>query len=257
MAVLAATAAWAQGPVTRAWFPDGAEVELRTETTGGTQQTASEGGGIADETHMFRILRDSRYTPIFAYELEARRVPDQDAVTIRIRPAARRYPTVSAVRDFLAVRIGQEVRMEILANPATGERVYDVIRPAAEPNPYPGTCNVKVSAAPAGTVKLVWNGKAEWLDNDWTGGKPARLLLPGHGTYYLSWLERPKFRLAGYMQGDRLIFLMDTEYVQITFDKSVLTSPQNGPIWIYHDTDSTWREPARLEPADLEVLHAK
>jgi hypothetical protein len=254
---LAATAAMAQGYVTRAWFADGAEVELHTETTGGTQ-TVPGGGGVRDE-HLYRILQDSHYAIVFAYELEARKVPDSDAITIRIKPANRgEYPTVSTVREFPAVKLGQEVKMEILTNPETGERVYDVFRPADEPSPFPGTCNVSVTAFPSTSgVKLVVNGKAVWLVNLWSAGKPARLYLPGHGAYYLSWENRPKFRLAGYMQGNRLVFLMDTEYVEMTFDRSVPTPAQSGPLWIYRDPGFVSRDVAELAVADLEAVHAK
>jgi hypothetical protein len=254
---MAATTAMAQGYVTRAWFPDGAEVQLRTETTGGTQ-TVPGGGGVTGG-HVFRILQDSHYTIVFAYEMEAHKVRDSGAVAIRIKPWTEgSRPTVSAAREFPSVKPGQEVKIEILTNPATGEQVYDVFRPGDEPNPYPGTCNVSVTAIPTTTgVKLVVNGKAVWLVNLWSAGKPARLSLPGHGAYYLSWENRPKFRLAGYMQANRLVFLVDTEYVEMTFDGSVPTPAEGGPVWIYHDPGYVSKGAAEFEVADLEALHAK
>jgi hypothetical protein len=256
MGAMATTAATAQNYyVTRVWFPDGAEVQVHAETTGGTRQAVPGGGGVHDG-HLFRILQDSRYNIVFEYELEAHKVRDSDAVTIRIRPASGGTPTVSGVREFTAVKLGQEVKVEILTNPSTGEKVFDVFRPADEPNPYPGTCNVSATAFPSTTgVKLLLNGKALWLTNLWSAGKPARLYLPGHGAYYLSWENRPKFRLAGYMQGNRMVFLIDTEYVQMTFDSSVPTPAEGGPIWIYHDPGYVSRDIAELDVADLEALH--
>lgn len=232
--VLVAASADGQGYVTRAWFPDGAEVQLRTETTGGTQ-TVPGGGGVRDE-HLLRLLQDSHYNIIFYYELEAEKVRGSDAVTIRVKPAKGASPTVSAVREFPAVKIGQEVKFEILSNTATGERVFDVFRPADEPNPDPGHCLVRVSAFPeTSSVKLTVNGKPVWLENDWTAGKPARLYMPGQGAYYLSWESRPKYRLAGYIEKNRLIFLMESQYVELTFPGNVLTTAEGGPVWIYHD----------------------
>jgi len=233
--VLVTTSAAGQS-FTRAWFPDGAEVRLRTETTGGTQ-TVTGGGGIRDE-HLFRILQDSRYDVIFQYELEAERVRGSDAVTVRIKPTTTisGIPTIATVREFPAVRIGQEVKIEILANPATGERVYDIFRPDDEPSPAPGHSMVRVSVNPGSPgVKLTVNGKPVWLENDWTPGKPARLHMPGQGAYYLSWESRRKFRLAGYVEKNRLIFLIDGQYVEMTFPDNVLTTAEGGPVWVYHD----------------------
>jgi hypothetical protein len=59
------------------------------------------------------------------------------------------------------------------------------------------------------------------------------------------------------MQGNRLVFLMDTEYVEMTFDRSVPTPAQSGPLWIYRDPGFVSRDVAELAVADLEAVHAK
>jgi len=260
--MFAALAAAAQSYVTRAWFPDGAGVDVYTETTGPTQQTVPSGGGMISYGQVKRIVQDSQFTIVFAYVLEAGKAPDSDAITIRIKPATG-VATVSGVREFPEVKRGQEVKIEILGNRATGERVYDVLRPAEGTNPAPGQGSVRVMVIPAaGAAKLVVNGQALAVRNNWSAGKPARLYLPGHGSYYLSWENRPKFRLAGYMQGNRLVFLLDTEYVELTFEGNVLTTAEGGPVWIYHDAGFVSagfvsRDTAELDVADLEALHAK
>ena len=225
----------AQTYATPAWFPDGSGVELHIETTGSTTQTELTGGGgifirqgIAE---LYRSVQDSHGTTIFGYRLEAYKAPEPNAITIRITQARAGDPTVSDVREFPAVKYGQEVKIEILTNPATGERVYDVLRPIEGRSPAPGQHAIGGVAIP----KLVVNGQTLAVKSDWaTGQSSPRLYIPGHGAYYLSWESRPKFRLAGYIEKSRLIFLMDSQYVDMTFPGNVLTA-EGGPGWIYHD----------------------
>ncbi len=54
--------------------------------------------------------------------------------------------TVAAAREFDGVRKGQAVRLEILYNPATGEKVYDIFRPSTDARPGP---NMTADSAPA------------------------------------------------------------------------------------------------------------
>ncbi len=177
-----------------------------------------------------RLVLDANNKTVFAYQLEAHRGPEPDEITIRIKPTGG-SPTVSAVREFPAVKYGQEVKLEILANPATGERVYDVLRPVEGPSPSPGRRAVQGVSVP----KLVVNGQTVAVKSSWSDGQPARLYVPGHGAYFLSWQSKPNYRLAGYIQGDRLIFLMDSEYVEMTFKRNVLDGSQGGPVWVRHD----------------------
>ena len=257
--VLAVLPAAAQSHVIRAWFPDGAGVELYTEIASSSQQTSVQGGGMIQNGRLSRIVQDSQNTTVFSYDLEAEKAAEPGAVTIRIKPASGGTPTVAAVREFPSVKRGQEVRLEILANPATGERVYDVLRVADGPNPSPQGLAVQVVERPvSGPIGLVVNGQSLVIKSTWTAGKPARLYLPGQGAFYLSWENRPKFRLAGYVEKNRLIFLMDSDYVEMTLGGNVLTTAERGPVWVYHDPGSDRQSPgAELTTANLEALHAK
>lgn len=227
---LAAFSAAAQTYAQRFWFPDGAGLELRTETTGSTGQTDLSGGGTISYGRVSRFVEDSHNTTVFAYGLEAHKA-EPDTITIRIKPGTAGNPTVSAVREFPAVKYGQEVKIEILANPSTGERVYDVLRPIEGPSPSLGRPAVQGIWVP----KLVVNGQNVEVKSSWAIGQPARLYVPGHGAYYLSWESRPNFRLSGYIEKSRLIFLMDRQYVEMTFKSNVLTGAEGGPVWVYHD----------------------
>jgi hypothetical protein len=229
--VLAVTAVAAQTYATRAWFPDGAGVEIHAETTGSTQQTELQGGGTMSDERTMRFMLDSHGKTVFAYGLDARKAESPDAVTIRIEPLGHGDTTVSAVREFPAVRIGQEVKIEILSNPTTGERVFDVLRPIERRRPPPGYHSIEGVDIP----KLVVNGQTRAVKSDWGGSDLPRLYVPGRGAYYLSWASRPKYRLAGYLEKNRLIFLMDGIYVEMTFVGNVLRERESGPVWVYRD----------------------
>jgi hypothetical protein len=239
--VLALTAATAQTYAYRAWFPDGAGVDIQIETTGSTAQTELSGGGgisaghkYTSDDYLFRYVQDGQGKTIFGYVLEANKAREPNAVTIRIKNAAHAGdPTVSGMREFAAVKYGQEVKIEILANPTTGERVYDVLRPVEAPSPSPGYHTIGNVDIP----KLVVNGQTMAVKGAWENDKLPRLYIPGRGAYYLSWASRPKYRLAGYIERGRLIFLMDSEYVEMSFLGNVLGDKEGGPVWIYRDPD--------------------
>jgi hypothetical protein len=234
--LLAALPVSAQTYAQRFWFPDGAGVELHTEATGSTQQTELSGGGRISSGqkglagNLSRFVVDSHNQTVFAYGIEARKASVPDAIAILLKPNSG-GPTVSAVREFPAVKYGQEVKIEILANPSTGEKVYDVLRPVEGPNPAPGRSAVQGVWVP----KLVVNGKVAPVKSSWAAAESARLYVPGHGAYFLSWENQPNYRLAGYVEKDRLIFLMDGDYVEMTFKGNVLPAADGGPVWVYHD----------------------
>jgi hypothetical protein len=230
--LLGAASSAAQTYAQQFWFSDGAGVELHTETTG---QTTVGGGGMIswDEAsrtdRVSRFVRDGQDKTIFAYELEARHADDPGAISILIRPF--KGPTVSRDREFKAVRYGQEVQLEILANPKTGERVYDVLRPIEGPSPSPGHIAVHGASIP----KLVVDGRAAALKGSWRLDQSPRLYIPGHGAFYLAWKSQPKYKLAGAIEKNRLVFLMDGKYVEMTFAGNVPAAPEGGPVWVLHD----------------------
>lgn len=240
----------------------------REEAVATQRTTVSGGGSLSDDgTHplaIHRLVFDSRNDVVFAYKLEVEHARQSGAVNIRIKPAslANRYPTVSSVREFLSVNIGQEVTLEMLADPSTGAKVSDVLRPIDEPNPNGGAGIHAVQRSMDG-VKLVLNGQALPLKSTWKAGKPAMLHVPGHGAFYLYWQDTPRCKLAGYAEKNRLIFLLDGQYAEITSTSNILTTGDHGPVWVYHDPNyrpesgsGVTREAQLITVESLEVPHA-
>src|ERR1700677_2985105 len=128
----------------RAWFADGTGVEYETETTGATILTSHGGSVMVNDTGIYRFVLDRAGNTLYSYRIEAFAGPRPGTVTIRIRPtdaetlqqahhAARgvvdktpgAIATVGSVREFPGVQKGQAIKLGILYNPATGEKIYD------------------------------------------------------------------------------------------------------------------------------------
>jgi len=264
--VLAATAlvAFAQKDEPRklrAWFSDGTGVEFEQEATGSTVLALHGGGVTVSDEGIERVVSDKDGNILYAYFVEAWASPQAGTVTIRIKPLDKETEaslrshhgpdwhttghigTVAGIREFPGVRKGQAVRLEILYNPSTGEKIYDILRPSTDVSPEMAG-HMGADAALAGEelsfreIALVVNGEKTRAPAGWLTGAAARLYLPGHGAYFLSTYQ-PKtahvFRHVVYADRHNLKFAMDGDFIRITSNGNVLTRSESGIVWVYHD----------------------
>lgn len=253
-----------------AWFPDGVGLEVYTESTGHTQVNAGGEIGIGPgprpkQDIVDRVVLDSGGNVLFAYNLEASRGAYPDTVSIRIlpltaqteqglleranRPHEPRFsgahvPTVSAVREFASVKIGQGVTLDILQNPSTGEKIYDVLRPVADPPPSSAVGSILVTGRQQEVISLkeialTVNGQPMQAPPVTITGDAARIDIPGHGSYVLTPYE-PKdlsyaFRPIGHADGNTLRWAMDGDDIEISSHSNVLTQAVKGVLWVYHN----------------------
>lgn len=247
----------------RAWFPD-AGVEFSTETTGATESVSSGGSILVNDMGVLRIVADKNGHVLYAYGVEASAGPLPDTVTIRIKPLepkaaqlirernppGRRValefpsgaiPTLAAAREFPGVKKGEAVRLEILYNPSTGEKVYDILRPSTEPRPGEKTL---ADSAPAHEefsfreISIKVNGIGIPPPGGWLTGAVARLYLPNRGAYFLAAYApaTPQpFRHMLYADGHNLEFAIDGDDIRIASAGNILTLSESGVLWIYHD----------------------
>src|SRR5262249_4144011 len=124
----------------RAWFPDGAGLEIHTESTGSTPINTMGSLGIrqasASPELVNRPVVDRANSLLFISNLGASKVSMPGTVLIRVEPinpmieanilnekrpylrfSGAHLPTVAAVREFPAVKIGEAVTLDILHNP--------------------------------------------------------------------------------------------------------------------------------------------
>jgi hypothetical protein len=274
IAITAAGALAAGRDAQRAWFPDGTGVEIYAEATGSADVRAALGGaGIAND-EVNRLIVDKNDHILFGYILEAFRDTQSDTTVIRILPLDAQtlkilnsptstltgkgvpIPTVSAVREFRSVKMGEVVTLDTLSNPATGEKIYDVLRPIAGPSPYP--TGLAVTAVPTAAqlslkgIELRLNGQLQNAPVSWMIGAAVRIDVPGHGAYVIA-AENPKnphFYQTVRAEGKSLSWSIDGDQLQVVSKTDVGAS---GIIWVYHDPNFRSQEQpdaVRLQTAD-------
>jgi hypothetical protein len=251
--------------ILHASFPDGTGLEIFTQTSGSSQIDSTGGMGIGPgvgvQDLVNRVVVDRAGNILFVYNLEASQGASPGTVKIRIEPisaaseagmlrdAARpgrprfvgtHLPTVAGVRDFPAVKIGEVVTLDILYNPSTGERVYDVLRPITGVSK---TMSVFSVVAPE-TISLKQiairiNGQPLSAPAAWMIGAAVRIDIPGHGAYVVTASDpqasSPGFAAIAQADGKTLQWSMGRDRFEITSSTNVLTRSEKGTLWIYHD----------------------
>jgi len=253
--------------ILRASFPDGTGLEIFTETTGSSQIDAGGemgiGPGAGHQDLVNRVVRDRSHNILFVYNLEASHGASANTVMIRIEPisaATEEYmlkraatagqtfpgghlPTVAGVREFAAVKMGEVVTLDILYNPSTGEKIYDVLRPI--PPPTPGNMSVTVAPAPElislKEIAIRVNERAMSAPASWMIGAAVRIDIPRRGTYvvtaYAPHEASPdhEFAAIAHVDGRMLSWSIDGARVEVTSSTNVLTQSAKGVLWVYHD----------------------
>lgn len=267
--------------ILRASFPDGTGLEIFTETTGSSQINSIGEMGIGPGTGpqcvdpsrgncpdaVNRVVVDRANNVLFVYNVEAARGASPDTVRIRIEPisaatetgmlkyygaAAGRprftgahFPTIAGVHEFSAVKIGEAVTLDILSNPSTGEKIFDVLRPVRIATAAGG---MSVSPAPGrepvislNHIALRVNGRAVPAPSSSIVGTAVRIDLPRVGTYVVATYDpreaSPAHRFSGiaHADGKTLAWVMGRDRVEITSSTNVLVPSGNEMLWVYHD----------------------
>jgi hypothetical protein len=182
--------------------------------------------------------------------------PDGTGVEIYAEATGSAHVTVSAVREFRSVKMGEVVTLDTLSNPATGEKVYDVLRPVAGPSPNPtGTSVTAVPTPPQLSLKgieLRLDGQLMNATVSWIIGAAARIDIPGDGVYVIA-ASDPKnahFFQTVRAEGKSLSWSIDGDRLQVISKTDVGAS---GIIWVYHDPNFRSQEQpdaVRLQTAD-------
>lgn len=221
------------------------------------------GPGVGHQDLVNRVVVDRANNILFVYNLEASRGANPNTVSIRIEPisaATEEYilkravaagqkfpsghlPTVAGVREFAAVKMGEAVTLDILYNPSTGEKIFDVLRPIAPP-----TSGMSVTSAPAPEtislkdIALRVNGRAIPAPGSLMVGAAVRIDIPGHGTYVLAASDPHEtspdhgFAAIGHADGKTLSWEMGRDRVEIASSINALTRSGKGVLWVYHDS---------------------
>jgi hypothetical protein len=285
-----ASALQAARPYTpRAWFDDGTGLEIYTETGGSPeldpQGAIGIGPGTGSQDLVFRMVADRDNNILFAYGLEASHGSGPGTVMIRIEPISAameanwlkpnrdprlpkfggtHIPTVAGIREFPAVKIGEVVTLDVLYNPSTGVKIFDVLRPITDPSPAtPG--HTAVTSRPTResmslkNIVVRINGQEMPAPAAWMIGSAIRIDVPGRGAYVVAAYDpkdaspRHAFAAVAHADGKTLSWTIDGNYIEIASSTNVLTQALNSVLWVYHDARYRSQEQpdaVRLQAAD-------
>jgi hypothetical protein len=247
-----AAAAFAQTNM-KVRFGDGTGLDIHTESTGSNLPVSTSGSDVVPAGYDFhRVVFDKQGALLLGYDIEARKA-GQGTFTVRIKPVDTTkfkiggngkwldIPTLTGIREFPPLRMGDAVEVDILYNPATRERIYDVLKVAAEQPP------ARVAPEPSGerfsleNVRVVINGKtiAEQR-NVWMRGGGLMIYLPGRGESYLALSPSAEYPLqaSGWIDHNILRFFAGGEMIEITGKSNMLQKSDFGTVWVYHVPES-------------------
>jgi hypothetical protein len=242
------------------WFDDGTGIEFFTQSSGSTSSVSTKGSVLISAiSGAHRLVLDKDSKVIFVYDIEAWRSATPGSFFIRIKPVNRALeqevasdrgalhsffekapnplPTVAAVREFPAVKSGEAVLLDILRNPTTGEKIFDVICPSeavhsATP-PQGGRDEFAIDQP-----HLVFNGRSMAIAaGTQLTGPVIRIELPARGVFYVSTEASPQyaFRPAGVVDRDHLSIAMDDDRLELAVRGNILKHSENRRVWVYFE----------------------
>jgi hypothetical protein len=233
LTLLLVSAAFAQTkPGELKFFLDGAGVAIHTESSL-ARSPLSTAGSVSVGPPAHRVVLDANDRPLFSYDLDLRKLPD-GRVSLRISPVPH-SPTLSASREFPPLNLGDQVQVDIMYNPATGEKLWDVLRIVEDRESYPKSPTGDRFSFERIVVTIDGKTVAE-RSNTWMIGRGLRMHFPGHGDYFLL-LTPPSdfpFQSSGWIDHNVLRFKANGEQVVVTGKSNLLQHAEFGTVWVYH-----------------------
>ena len=145
------------------------------------------------------------------------------------------------MREFSSVKIGEVVTLDILYNPSTGEKIYDVLRPVIGSSPVMSVTSVEApEMISLKQIAIRVNGRAMSAPSSWMIGSAVRIDIPHQGAYIVSASDphsaNHEFAAIAHAEGKTLSWAMGKDRVDITSGSNVLTRSGTGLLWVYRDS---------------------
>ena len=242
--------------VLKTWFPNGVGLEIHSASSGPNTPVSTSGAvlvGNGSLIHRAVVGQDANV--LFAYSILLKR-SDKGRVSLQMWPVSEEklrdlkwFPTgkpmgpvatLATMRDFPSLAPGDAVELDILYNPTTHEKIWDVIRVSDEPPP---AAKPKLEK-PSGNqfsfqeVRVVVDGKTvREPGNNWIIGPAAMIQLPGRGRFYLTLNPTPNypFKVSGWVDHNVLRFQAGGELVEIFSKSNVLQKSDFGTVWVHSE----------------------
>jgi hypothetical protein len=241
-------------------------------------------GGVIVDERVHRYWQDAARKAYLAYDLSIGPGPDPRVVQMRISPLSLtprqmaehgfpeswtrlslpKYPVIPKVR------VGDTVAIDLMVNPATGQKIVDYLTPrhtGASPSVQPHDFSLADAELSVNEARVSINGKLLEATTHNAGGitgTPLWFYLPGQGRFILSLIPKPELKMAraGEVYGNVLTFRDGPDTFRIECSGQI--APGSGHYNIYAFHDPGWRpsgEDAReafiLGSAPLEALIRK
>jgi hypothetical protein len=259
-AVLAASAVHAQDEqkgTLGVWLHDNIHLVIDIGASGRQVQIARSGSVyVGDGNVVHRVIADRNGAPVFAYDIEAFR-NGQDLFTLRIKPldpsyeqriledmpktatpgSNSRLPTFSAARDVPGIHAGDTVSIDMLQNPNTGEKLFDLIRLTIE---MPPQVRGPAHSLTFTYMQVLVNGRPIMPESERggsIGGDAARIYIPGKGAFVMSLIlppNDPRFQPAGNVERNRLTFMSGEDRIEVVSAENLLGQSERGQLWVLH-----------------------
>jgi hypothetical protein len=218
------------------------------------------GGGIDDSKTQHRILQDSQQKKYFGYDLNVDSlgggtfqltfkpltIPSLDVGFFALGPDWSELPMPS-IPATMQVNDGETVALDLLVNPATGEKIVEYITVNAKPkssanaNP-PADLQLSDIRMSLMSPTLHVNGKSrEWNHGDAHGSASGAILwvyVPDRGRFLLSFTPHLDlgFRQAGQVRGSNIKFTWNSETYELRTAGNVIPADGAWNLYVYQDT---------------------
>ncbi len=258
--VLAITAAWWQESRLSVSDPawNGIEVRFLTkvEPPGENAQARLPGAIIIEQARAHHLIDDAANKRTFGYDLWVTSEAGGNTVQLRIAPMKFANGTPYSVRAgwtlielpkypvIPKVKIGETVALDLLVNPATGQKIVDYLTVARRSVPQEEGATRDFTPADIELSllrpRVQANGKVVASTTAGTSGQVVWMYLPGHGRFSLSLFPNEKrgFSKNGTAAADTFTFREgSTEY---RVDCSGPVSPGSGRYNLYVRHEAGW-----------------
>jgi hypothetical protein len=209
-----------------------------------------EGNGVAHH-----IIDDAAHKRSFGYDLRLQPAADGLSAQIRIEPLnAPRYSvqtgwTMIGLPKYPVipnVRLGDTVALDLLVNPATGQKIVDYLTLERADHPDPNRAHDFSLADVILSLdrpRVLINGKPVESTSDFLGGTAAAVVwiyIRGHGRFILSLFpdEKLGFRKNGLTGANALTFRDGATEFRVECSSSV--APGDGPYNLYVVHEAAW-----------------
>jgi hypothetical protein len=225
---------------------NGVQVQIATSFGNPTgMQTITVDMQRASGNSFYRVFRDQNHLAVFAYELELRLAGSGDRVIINAKPAANEFyakfpqadngkPTPTFSEDHPStIASGQSTAIGVFELEGMGLRVVDTVRVQLDVKSSAAGGRLRFSGLQVYASRKLISGEAPSS----VSGKFAMFYVPGRGGFFFSTDAVPgkPFVVAGSINKNKMQFTVDNEVYDVVATTPILSNPDTGEVWIYHD----------------------